>query len=640
MKRLFIGSDYSYFSTWTNRTARTLLTFHHDQEARWIKNRMSDRSTGDTSCLFSSLNPTDSKTSFVTHQYQNIVLSLQESTWWHYRTLLYEGLTWLKNEFISRNNDQAVRLFDLGWNWIVYQLYEGYFLGYIEFEDILTKEKPDRITPLSGWARSNRDLVEHICTELKITRDTYSPWFQNIPFGPDFWHRWSRKQESMAHYDLLRTECAKYPSLVDISKETFLPEWFLVNPGQVPVIKSTVRELTRQKGRPPLILTFPPFLSDKNIRDLKTYPYWVSLNHDQIRDHFNDWKIFGGKLVDDYEEILRDSKSASRSRGLVLCRGAAKVFRDFFTWWAPQIMLVDLALDAWTNKLGGGPHRLTCVRPVRVPEGAGLNWARRHEIKTISMNFAEAPDRWLCFTYDQCDQVGVVGPYVEKYCVKMGAPATGMVQMGDPRYDRLWEKDWDAVNREVRKDLNISAEGKIACVISTKISHIRSWEHLREFHSIVHDVLKNHTESVLELIKLHPKQKFDQTERRLKEWGVEPVALVQNIDIKDLLIACRFAIMNLSQAGWETLFIGKPLIVIDHYDHPDTIRGSFHMFPFLTDGTVPIVRTREELEKVVKKMLFDDDFYAQQLKKIRDFNNTHFYKYGRAVAKDLVGIFQ
>jgi hypothetical protein len=142
----------------------------------------------------------------------------------------------------------------------------------------------------------------------------------------------------------------------------------------------------------------------------------------------------------------------------------------------------------------------------------------------------------------------------------------------------------------------------------------------------------------LELVKLHPKQSLDLTVRNFQDWGVWPVQVVQHTNVRELLMACHFAVMNLSQAGWETLYIGKPLIVLDHYREKDVLAGSYHMFPFLEDGTAIIVRDAAELAHAVDRLLFDDDFYKTQLDKIHKFQERAYYGRGRPVGGRLVEI--
>ncbi|MBD3313502.1 hypothetical protein GF345_03600 [Candidatus Woesearchaeota archaeon] len=207
------------------------------------------------------------------------------------------------------------------------------------------------------------------------------------------------------------------------------------------------------------------------------------------------------------------------------------------------------------------------------------------------------------------DKTVVYGPYTKEILIKQGNyPADKVEVTGQPRYDCLVGDHLR--KRRVFRDIDLDRNKKLILWTTQDVPGQAD---------IVFRAVKGMKDAQL-LVKLHPRELggmkpyYDKAE----ELGIK-IKAVQEGNTLEMIYACDTIITMHSTTGLEAIMMGKPVVVLNTSGRPD-------MVPYVSEGAALGVYRPEDLEKALRKALFDRKTISRLKKNSRKYAYKHSYK--------------
>lgn len=181
-----------------------------------------------------------------------------------------------------------------------------------------------------------------------------------------------------------------------------------------------------------------------------------------------------------------------------------------------------------------------------------------------------------------------------------GIPPSKMIITGKPSVDQIYSHIKKLDYKKLREKLGIDQyKSVILCSVPQLAEHsLLSWEeHWREVDFLLASLS---TESgVVLLLSLHPQSNPDAYRTIAKKYG----AIIATNRIYDLIPMCDFLVATYSSIVVQAIGCGKPVIVVDFFG----LNSPY----FNEEPGVIVVKERDTLVPMVKKLLYDKDAYQE-----------------------------
>lgn len=140
-------------------------------------------------------------------------------------------------------------------------------------------------------------------------------------------------------------------------------------------------------------------------------------------------------------------------------------------------------------------------------------------------------------------------------------------------------------------------------------------------------------QDIAPLVRLHPSEKLETYDREVSEFPTVQFSRASEMTVGEILGVADVVVSHNSGLGNEALIAGKPVVVLDAIDAP---LGNAE--PLIERAGCPHVRSAEELERVILRILRDGEWRQELRERGRAFVSYQFAAFGDEALQQVLGV--
>lgn len=256
-----------------------------------------------------------------------------------------------------------------------------------------------------------------------------------------------------------------------------------------------------------------------------------------------------------------------------------------------------------------------------------LSMARKHNIELFVLQHGIFPESSYSLNYIDLlplipptgSKAAVWGDSLRKHLIKTGVSPDNIIVVGSPRHDDYFRDGQESRNNGIL--FCFAPQNEIDFISIDTRNYIKAEQMIKDMFQIVSEKTKNIT------VKIHPSQ-YDPLGVKSIVMDIDRnIPVYKNQNIFNFIKNCEVLVcFEFSTVLLEAMILNKPTIL--YLIHPkwgteDSI---------VTSGATILVKTREQFEDALTRLLTDNEFKNNQIKKGRDFVYSYISKQGTSSA--------
>lgn len=227
------------------------------------------------------------------------------------------------------------------------------------------------------------------------------------------------------------------------------------------------------------------------------------------------------------------------------------------------------------------------------------------------------------------EKIALWGPSSKDLLARYNIPTSRLIVTGAPRYDFLFDKNGTKPTPvDIRPEIGLGKEERFI-ILATEPYRLME-------NAKVIEILRRILEKMNNLrlvVKVHPAGSLRGYRRLIQKNGWDDVIVVKNVPIYDLIRSGEMVITVYSTRAVEAIILDKPVIIFNMFDQVSTI-------PFVSSGAAIGVRRPEELKRVIKEVLKNEDLRQNLSKNRGQFISEYLYLADGRSSKRLIDLIE
>ena len=240
--------------------------------------------------------------------------------------------------------------------------------------------------------------------------------------------------------------------------------------------------------------------------------------------------------------------------------------------------------------------------------------ANIYGIPTLSLQHEVIADPY-CLLPLVSEKIALWGPSSKELLVKYGIPTTRLIVTGVPRYDFLFNKSEESKPAPINIKPQIGLEEQERFIILATEPY-RLLENAKAIE-ILQKILAR-MDNLRLVVKVHPAGSLRAYRRFVNRNKWKDVIVVKNVPIYDLIRSGEMVITVYSTRAVEAIILDKPVVIFNMFDWASTI-------PFVSSGAAIGVRRPEDLGRVIKQIIKDENTRQNLAKNRGEFIKEYLY---------------
>jgi len=192
------------------------------------------------------------------------------------------------------------------------------------------------------------------------------------------------------------------------------------------------------------------------------------------------------------------------------------------------------------------------------------------------------------------DKLATSGEKIRKMYIESGLEQERVVVTGIAHFDDLFNRDKEH-DRQILAKNGIDPDTKIIIYATDNIPIDESEEMIVGIINAISNI-----RNVMLVVKVHPRENPEPIQVIVDRYPNLKIQVFTDIDLYALLGICHLLITKGSTVALEAMMIGKPVVIIDLSGRPVAV-------PYVKEGAALAVYREEDIEKAIRKSLYDKD---------------------------------
>lgn len=218
-----------------------------------------------------------------------------------------------------------------------------------------------------------------------------------------------------------------------------------------------------------------------------------------------------------------------------------------------------------------------------------------------------------------CDFIAVAGTWEKEVLIGRGVKASQIVVTGNPRMTELLQESNTENCEKLKLELGVPKNKKVVLFhTSAQVEHGRWNYDMRKcfINRVIDSLLPLMNNGIQIVLRIHPVESLDEYKDIIKDRKeniilYKGLSFIDSICMSDVVIFGAYSMMVL-----ESTALGKPAILLNMFNEIKNL-------PYEEMGLAKCLYKYEDIEPMVKKILYDDEYRNEFLNQIKMFYNNN-----------------